>query len=286
MLDILQIGLYCFDSISRDLFSVFSYFAGRNRSNSTASASSNTGDSSAIIISPEYQSEDNGEESLFRFHNSSMCFSHHFLNANVGLVCSERGLLHFDLRLPARSQKRGSLVPELSSTCKSCHPWHVGSAEGGDELESAYVFAGGTKNHVGLYDLRMTGSSSLLGNDNQVVQRYRPRALKHKSSVAVSGIDLSKDKRELLVSYESDQVYTFPIFGGKNPTLADIESNNTKQNKYVAELAAYGGHLNRLTFLKSAKYAGPNDECKYRNGQCCVCLSLFIYSPNSTFDLF
>ena len=82
--------------------------------------------------------------------------------------------------------------------------------------------------------------------------------------MAVSGIDLSKDKGELLVSYESDQVYTFPVFGGKNPTLSDIEDCNSKQNKYVAELAAYGGHLNRLTFLKSAKYAGPNDECKYR----------------------
>ena len=198
---------------------------------------------------------------MFRFHSSLMAFSHHFLSANVGLVCSERGLLHFDLRLPARSQKRGSLVPELSRTCKSCYPWRLGSSEGGtdSDLESAYVFAGGTRNHVGLYDLRMTGSSSSLNNENQVVQRYRPRALKNKSMVAVSGIDLSKDKRELLVSYESDQVYTFPILGGKDdPTLDDIEG--VKHNKFVTELACYGGHLNRLTFLKSAKYAGPNDE--------------------------
>jgi len=28
----------------------------------------------------------------------------------------------------------------------------------------------------------------------------------------------------------------------------------------MSELAAYGGHLNRYTFLKSAKYAGPSDE--------------------------
>ena len=239
----------------------------RNRSNSTASSSSNN-NTSAIIISPEYSTE-NGEEPVFRFHNSFMCFSHHFLSSNVGLVCSERGLLHFDLRLPARSQKRGSLVPELSRTCKSCYPWRLGSEGGGDEgeLESAYVFAGGTATHVGLYDLRMTGSSSTSSsNDDNVVQRYRPRALRHKSSMAVSGIDLSKDKRELLVSYESDQVYTFPIFGGKDPTLEDIEGCNTNTAKPVPELAAYGGHLNRLTFLKSAKYAGPNDDCK------CICV--------------
>ena len=210
---------------------------------------------------------------MFRFHQSLMCFSHHFLSAHVGLVCSERGLLHFDIRLPARSQKRGSLVPELSTTCKACFPWRLGgslydSDHSGDydsqppgECESAYVFAGGSGVDVGLYDLRMTGSSSS-SNSNQVVQKYRPRALRHKSSsVAVSGIDLSRDKRELLVSYESDHVYTFPIFDGKDPTLDDIDCN-TKVDKPVPELAAYGGHLNRLTFLKSAKYAGPNDECE------------------------
>lgn len=254
----------------------------RNRSNSTASSSSNTGDSSAIVISPEYQSENGESESAFFFRNSLMCFSHHFLSANVGLVCSERGLLHFDIRLPARSQKRGSLVPELKGTCKACFPWRLGSSKEDDansssELESAYVFAGGSGVDVGLYDLRMTGSSSSSSNDNQVVQKYRPQAFMHhnkSSAVAVSGIDLSKDKRELLVSYESDHVYTFPIFEGRDrPTLEDLDGSsgvsagNYQENKSgldkdkpVPELAVYGGHLNRLTFLKSAKYAGPNDE--------------------------
>ncbi|KAL9179718.1 hypothetical protein ACHAXT_009008 [Thalassiosira profunda] len=236
--------------------------SGRNRSNSVASASSNTGDSSQIVINPEYANED-GEEPGFRFRTSPMCFSFHFLNTNVGLVCSERGLLHFDLRLPANAQKRGSLIPELGRTCKACFPWRMGSLEGGDsEVESAYVFAGGSDSDVALYDLRMAGPSS--GESSQVVKKFRPRALRHKSSsVAVSGIDLSKDKRELLVSYESDHVYTFPIFpdaSAAGPTLADIDGDEKKSNKPVPELAAYGGHLNRLTFLKSAKYAGPNDE--------------------------
>ena len=64
-------------------------------------------------------------------------------------------------------------------------------------MESAYVFAGGSDSDVALYDLRMAGPSS--GESSQVVKKFRPRALRHKSSsVAVSGIDLSKDKRELL----------------------------------------------------------------------------------------
>ena len=224
----------------------------RNRSNSTTSASSNTGEASTVVISPQ---TDDGEES-FRFHHSLMCFSHHFLSASVGLVCSERGLLHFDIRVPARSQRRGSLIPELSKGgCKSCYPWRLGEESNGGIIDSAYVFAGGSQ-HAALYDLRMTGSSSVLNNDNQVVQRYTPRGLRNKS-VAVSGIDLSKDKRELLVAYESDQIYTFPVLKGKiDPTLDDIN----EKEKDVPESAVYGGHLNRLTFLKAAMYAGPNDE--------------------------
>ncbi|KAL3826273.1 hypothetical protein ACHAXA_004591 [Cyclostephanos tholiformis] len=167
-----------------------------------------------------------------------------------------------------------SIVPELSSTCKACYPWRLGGGplddcggdDGGSELESAYVFAGGTNDStVRLYDLRMTGSTS--SSTNHVVEKYRPRALSNKSSaaskVAISGIDLSKDKRELLVSYEADQIYTFPIFDGKSqPTLRDIEQSTglSAFDGAVPELATYGGHLNRLTFLKSAKYAGPNDE--------------------------
>jgi len=234
----------------------------RARANSTTSASSNSGgDSSAVIISPEYSSDD-GVSQIGFLSSDKMCFSHTFLNANEGLVCSERGLLHFDLRLPARSQKRGSLIEELKKTCKACAPWRLGEDSGDYQLQSAYVFAGGTGVDVALYDLRMTGGSS----GNQAVQRYRPKALQNKSSVAVSGIDLSRNKRELLISYESDQIYTFPIFpdaSAAGPTLMDIESNGTagkKSDKPIPELCSYGGHLNRMTFLKQAKYAGLNDE--------------------------
>jgi len=54
---------------------------------------------------------------------------------------------------------------------------------------------------VALYDLRMSD-----GSGSRVIQKYRPSGLNTASDVSVSGLDVSKDKRELLVSYENDQV--------------------------------------------------------------------------------
>ena len=70
-----------------------------------------------------------------------------------------------------------------------------------DSVDSAYVFAGGASSEVALYDLRMTD-----GTESRVIQKYRPSGLESDSEVSVSGLDVSKDKRELLVSYENDQV--------------------------------------------------------------------------------
>ena len=77
-----------------------------------------------------------------------------------------------------------------------------------------------------------------------------------------------KDSRELLVSYESDQIYTFPILqdtvcpAGPTMEVIDLTSMHfsSSSDHCISELASYGGHLNRLTFLKNAKYAGPNDD--------------------------
>jgi hypothetical protein len=114
-----------------------------------------------------------------------------------------------------------------------------------------YCAAGGSGSEVALYDLRMTGRAS-----SQAVQRYRPRPLRRKSSVSISGIEVSKDKKELLVAFESDQIYTFPVFPGASaagPSISDITTSTEEfmnGAKPIAELAQYGGHLNRLTFLK------------------------------------
>ena len=208
-----------------------------------------------------------GDRSHFLFH-PPMAFSHVFLTNNTGLLCSEEGLHRFDLRLSPREQDPISVLSGVggclsSDYCKSCAVWspHDPSRVKGDASEASfveanYVFAGGRSEYVGLLDLRMGGS--------RIVQSYRPRALKETENVSVSGIDVSKDGRELLVSYESDQIYTFPILhtcsSKAGPTLEEIDAFASKSTEPVHELASYGGHLNRFTFLKNAKYAGPNDD--------------------------
>lgn len=92
----------------------------------------------------------------------------------------------------------------------------------------------------------------------RVVQHYRPSGLIMADHVSVSGLDLSRDRQELLVSYENDQIYTFPVFPQANSAagstldpLRDLCSDAAEgRAKELNELAAYGGHLNRFTFLK------------------------------------
>lgn len=237
--------------------------------------SSTTTNSSTIVVSPEYDDDSAngrlGGSVLSMFSNPGMCFSHHFVTQNMGLLCSERGLRWFDLRLAPREQNSTSILGfgPWKSCCKAVAVWSDNNSD--YELESsAYVFAGASSSDVALCDLRMlgggdNGNTSDEESSRRVVQYYRPRGLLGAENVSVSGLDLSKDRKELLVSYESDQIYSFPIFPNSSspagPTVDEVSnlSNNNLDNA-LPELAAYGGHLNRFTFLKNARYAGPNDE--------------------------
>ncbi len=136
---------------------------------------------------------------------------------------------------------------------------------------------------MALCDLRMTAASTPQRSKNsRVLQYYKPASLSEESHVSVSGLDLSRDGNELLVSYESDQIYTFPVFpSSQSPRRSatdqleehlskesEIKEDNEEEKLYpwghgkrvLPELAAYGSHLNRFTFLKNARYAGPRDE--------------------------
>lgn len=92
---------------------------------------------------------------------------------------------------------------------------------------------------------------------SKAVQVYRPRDLSEDAPVSVSGIDISKNKKELLVSYENDQIYTFPICpnakcaaGPSVDELLELANDLEENGNVQRELCAYGGHLNRYTFLK------------------------------------
>jgi hypothetical protein len=201
-----------------------------------------------------------------------MAYSHLSLTAQTGLLCSERGLHRFDLRLSPSEQSRRSLMPSRDGRgsdsdsvvpCKTCVIWSPHSQHRPLlEIEPNLVFVGGSSAYVELLDLRMSG------HNRKVLQRYKPRRLNGNDDVSVSGLDVSKDGRELLVSYESDQIYTFPIFPDVScpagPSLDDVDAAAAKfpdsPQAFLPELISYGGHLNRYTFLKNAKYAGPNDN--------------------------
>jgi len=95
-------------------------------------------ESSQIIVSPEYSVDDILPLGLFSLRAPKMCFSHHFINANTGLLCAQHGLYRFDLRLSPREQSSRSLLGN-DLTCKSCAIWSASSSSS-DDIDSAYVF--------------------------------------------------------------------------------------------------------------------------------------------------
>jgi len=230
--------------------------------------------SSTIVVSPLDEDGIDMPIGYLRMRGG-MCFSHHFLDANTGLLCSEHGLRRFDLRLSPREQPSGSILGGQYSSCKSCAIWSA--SEGGGCFDSAYVFVGSSSGDVALCDLRMANNTS-----SKILQHYRPSCFGPYESVSVSGLDISRDQKELLVSYESDQIYSFPVFpqcrSAAGPSVEELASysaalaapscteeasdddKKSGSSRLLPEFASYGGHLNRFTFLKRATFAGPNDE--------------------------
>jgi WD40 repeat protein len=100
-----------------------------------------TGDST-IVISPEYEDDIGGllHAGLLSLR-PGMCFSHNFLNQHTGLLCSERGLRRFDIRLSPREQVTHSLLGGPFKACKACAIWRSPTSESSlEEGASTYVF--------------------------------------------------------------------------------------------------------------------------------------------------
>eukprot|EP00549_Striatella_unipunctata_P007589 CAMPEP_0118686872 /NCGR_PEP_ID=MMETSP0800-20121206/8059_1 /TAXON_ID=210618 ORGANISM="Striatella unipunctata, Strain CCMP2910" /NCGR_SAMPLE_ID=MMETSP0800 /ASSEMBLY_ACC=CAM_ASM_000638 /LENGTH=779 /DNA_ID=CAMNT_0006583975 /DNA_START=91 /DNA_END=2430 /DNA_ORIENTATION=+ len=149
-------------------------------------------------------------------------------------------------------------VGVLFRSCKTCAVWSTTSHQ--DDVDSCYVFAGGGGANVTLYDLRMFDNTAA---DSKVVQYYRPSVIPFRASVSVSGLDISRDKKELLVSYENDQIYSFPISNMppmQQQQQQQQQEEEEEEERVHFEFKSYGGHLNRFTFLKNARYAGPQDN--------------------------
>ena len=119
--------------------------------------------SSSAVIHPMYEHNSEGNPQSFDPENpfayflrnsSGMCFSHTMLDdVNVGLLCSEKGLLRFDFRLSPREQCTKSLLPQTVFTsgsmarpllaCKACTVLRTDSGMGKKSNTSGgstYVF--------------------------------------------------------------------------------------------------------------------------------------------------
>lgn len=94
--------------------------------------------SPTIIISPEY---DDTNPRFETWGSRKMCFSHHFMDSNTGLLCSQKGLQLFDLRLSPQSQSSRNLLNGVSEGCKSCAIFSKNETTLDDiGVDSAYVF--------------------------------------------------------------------------------------------------------------------------------------------------
>ncbi len=123
----------------------------------------NGGNSSTAVIHPMYDQNTESNPHLFDPENplayflrnsSGMCFSHTMLDdSNVGLLCSEKGLIRFDFRLSPREQCTRSLLPQTIMSfgsrvrsllaCKACAVLRTDSGVVTDNITdggSTYVF--------------------------------------------------------------------------------------------------------------------------------------------------
>ncbi len=81
----------------------------------------------------------------------------------------------------------------------------------------------------------------------------------HKDSVSVSGMSISRDNKTLLVSYQGDSIYSFPIDG---------YNDKSESPQQIGANGIYGGHINSSTFLKNVQFYGPNDEYILTGSDC------------------
>ena len=85
---------------------------------------------------------------------------------------------------------------------------------------------------------------------------------KHLSSISVSGLDISKDGRTLLASYQGDQIYTFDYtsYHSWDSNTSITEGGIQPSVPRIGPASCVGGHINYDTFLKAVSFFGPRDE--------------------------
>jgi len=131
------------------------------------------------------------------------------------------------------------VTPDIYNTAKGISPFMMCLGGHGPTIE--------------VYDLRRLPCMAA-----KPLQMYRPQGLPEflsqtylgmEEEVSVSGLAYSKDRGEILVSFQGDQIYGF--------NTADAACGEGGETH---EAWSVGGHINSQTFLKSVTYFGPREE--------------------------
>jgi hypothetical protein len=182
----------------------------------------------------------------------------------------KKGVMRYDLRAPSHQGElaidtgrlggaKALAIPDPHNLCRGISPF--------------MVCVGGFGAGLNVYDLRCLPVREPL---DRPLQRFCPRnlppdfthmiavstlaAFGHRGpgaeEVSVSGLAFSKQRPELLVSYQGDQIYGFRTDDEERVVVGVRDG----VHEAIGEAWSLGGHLNSQTFLKNVCYFGPKEE--------------------------
>ena len=103
-----------------------------------------------------------------------------------------------------------------------------------------------------MFDLRVLRTANNPSGTHSFARSWRPvnasTVAAAEMSVSVSGLQISKDGRNILTSYQGDQIFIYDV-------LDSVENSES-----AAPYRSLGGHINYATFLKTVSFYGPRDE--------------------------
>lgn len=103
-----------------------------------------------------------------------------------------------------------------------------------------------------MLDLRVLRTASYPSSTDSFARSWRPvDACTEEAanpSVSVSGLQISKDGRKIVTSYQGDQIFIYDVL------------NSVENSQSAAPYKSLGGHINYATFLKTVSFYGPRDE--------------------------
>ena len=162
-------------------------------------------------------------------------------------------------------------------------------------LGEYYILVGGAGFNIHMYDIRLLSLSHTNSSNSNIYTKPSDHAVKlfspygrssylnghcwfnsgssiygdgvanYTGDISVSGLQISRDGRTILASYQGDQIYTYDIHDNikqqyttntKN-SIGKSYTSSSNNNKSIGVKGVYGGHFNYQTFLKTVSFFGP-----------------------------